>query len=339
MAFGGVGGFVSPLFVAPEPEFGIFFDHGFHDVPAGLGDLLVGGVLRQVERGMVDKAEAAVGFGKNLAWDEACATALGEDAGDRAHGCPEAETADWHGAVFWIDAEIGGGADFSSRAQELDHPNERARRGNNRMATSGPEAVKNGTERWIFKGLGNNQSRRDGEGTSKADPFEIRKVGEEINARRVFVAVDGMVVEALNSNVVLVIFGGQIRRPEQAEHRSSEVLARLARDAGALGGRVGGAECNAQIFDSHSAAARIEVEEDEAERIGNRLESGVGQARNEGFDEFETKKFEFVAQTLETGNSWRRSLGCGIFSAHGAWRKNPASVRSLGKVILKLGSP
>jgi hypothetical protein len=37
--------------------------------------------------------------------------------------------------------------------------------------------------------------------------------------------VDGMVVEALNSNVVLVVFRGQIRRPEEAEHRSGEVLA------------------------------------------------------------------------------------------------------------------
>ena len=186
------------------------------------------------------------------------------------------------------------------------------------MAASGPEAIKNGTERWIFKGLGNDQSRRDGKGTGEADPLEIRKVGEEINAGRVFVAVNGMVVEALNSNVVLVIFGGQIRRPEQAEHRSSEVLARLARDAGALGGCVGGTECNAQIFDSHSAAARIEVEEDEAERIGKRLESGVGQARHEGLDKFEPEKFEFVAQTLEAGNGVRRSFGYGIFSAHGA---------------------
>ena len=83
MAFGGGGGFVSPLLVAPEPEFGIFFDHGFHDVPAGLGDLLLGGFLRQLEGRMVDNAEAAVGFRENLAWDEACAAALGEDAGDR----------------------------------------------------------------------------------------------------------------------------------------------------------------------------------------------------------------------------------------------------------------
>jgi hypothetical protein len=70
LAFGGVGGFVSPLFVAPEPEFGIFGDHGFHDVPAGLGYLLVGGVGGQRERGMVDEAEAAVGFRKNLAGDD-----------------------------------------------------------------------------------------------------------------------------------------------------------------------------------------------------------------------------------------------------------------------------
>ena len=44
LALGGCGGFVSPLFVAPEPEFGVAGDHGFHDIPAGLGDLLVGGV-------------------------------------------------------------------------------------------------------------------------------------------------------------------------------------------------------------------------------------------------------------------------------------------------------
>jgi hypothetical protein len=62
---------------------------------------------------MVNEAEAAIGFWKNLAGDEACAAALREDAGDRAHGCPETEAADRHGTVFWIDAEIGGGADFS----------------------------------------------------------------------------------------------------------------------------------------------------------------------------------------------------------------------------------
>jgi hypothetical protein len=81
---------------------------------------------------------------------------------------------------------------------------------------------------------------------------------------------------------------------------------------------VGGAECNAQIFDSHSAAARIEVKENEAEQIGKRLERGVGQARDEGLDEFQAEKFEFVAQTLETGNVWRWSFGYGVFSAHGS---------------------
>jgi hypothetical protein len=56
-------------------------------------------------------------------------------------------------------------------------------------------------------------------------------VGEEINPGCVFVAVDRVVVESLNANVVLVIFRGQIRRPEKTEHGSGEVLARLARDA------------------------------------------------------------------------------------------------------------
>ena len=78
---------------------------------------------------MVNEAEASIGFRKNLAGDEACAAALGEDAGDRAHGGPEAEAADRHGAVFRMDTEIGSGADFSSRAQELDHANERTRGG------------------------------------------------------------------------------------------------------------------------------------------------------------------------------------------------------------------
>jgi hypothetical protein len=81
---------------------------------------------------------------------------------------------------------------------------------------------------------------------------------------------------------------------------------------------VGGAECNAQIFDSHSAAARIEVEENEAEQIGKRLERGVGQARNEGFDKSEPEKFELVAQAFKAGNGGRRSFGYGVFSAHGS---------------------
>ena len=167
------------------------------------------------------------------------------------------------------------------------------------MAASRAQAVENGTERWIFKGLGNDQSRRDGEGTGKADPLEIGEVGEEINARCVFVAVDRVVVEALDANVVLVIFRSQIRRPEEAEHRSGEVLARLASDTDALGGSVGGAKSDAQIFDGNGAAAGIEVEEDEAERIGQRLEHAVGKARNEGFDKSEAEKFEFVAQAFE----------------------------------------
>ena len=75
---------------------------------------------------MVDDAEASIGFGENLAGDEACATAFGEDAGDWAHGGPKAEATDWHGTVFGMDAEIGSGADFSSRAQELNHANEGA---------------------------------------------------------------------------------------------------------------------------------------------------------------------------------------------------------------------
>ena len=299
MAFGGCGGFVSPLLVTPEPEFGIFGDHGFHDVPAGLGDLLMGGVGGQRERGMVNEAEAAVGFWKNLAWNEACAAALGEDAGDRAHGCPKAETADRHGAVFGIDAEIGGGADFSSRAQELDHANESARRGNDGVTASGTQAVENRAEQRVFKSLGDDQPRCDGEGTDKTDPLEIRKVGEEINARRVFVAVDRVVVESLDANVVLVVFRREIRRPEEAEHRSSEILARLAGDERAFSGRVGGAEGDAQIINRHSAATGIEVEENEAERIGKRPKRAVGQAGNEDFDKSESEKFKFVAQAFE----------------------------------------
>jgi len=126
LAFGGCGGFVFPLFVAPKPELGIFSDHGFHDIPAGLGDLLVGGIRRQRKRGMVDDAEASIGFGENLAWDKACTAAFGEYACNRAHGGPEAEATDWHGTVFGMDAEIGSGADFSSRTQELNHANEGA---------------------------------------------------------------------------------------------------------------------------------------------------------------------------------------------------------------------
>ena len=98
------------------------------------------------------------------------------------------------------------------------------------MAASGAQAVENGTEQWVFKGLGNDQTWRHSEGTGKADPFEIGKVGEEINPGCVFVAVDRVIVESLDANVVLVIFRGQIRRPEEAEHRSGEVLARPAGD-------------------------------------------------------------------------------------------------------------
>ena len=172
------------------------------------------------------------------------------------------------------------------------------------MAASRAQAVENGTERWIFKGLGNDQSRRDGEGTGKADPLEIGKVRQEINARCVFVPVDGMVIESFDPNVVLVIFRSQIRRPEEAEHRSGEVLARLAGDACAFGRSVGGAESDAQIFDGHGATAGIEVVENEAERIGERLERAVGQARNESFDKSEGEKFESVAQPLQAGNGW-----------------------------------
>ena len=78
------------------------------------------------------------------------------------------------------------------------------------------------------------------------------------------------------------------------------------------------AEGDAQIFDGHGTATGIEVEEDEAERIGKRLEGGVGEPRHEGFDKFEPQKFEFVAQAFEAGHTRLRSLGCGIFSAHGA---------------------
>ena len=108
-----------------------------------------------------------------------------------------------------------------------------------------------------------------------------------------------MVVEALDSNVVLVIFRGQIRRPEEAEHRSGEILARFASDAGALGGGVGGSECHAQIFDGHGAAAGIQVEENKSECIGERSEGSVGQARDEGFYKFEPEKFEFVTEAFE----------------------------------------
>ena len=36
-----VGGFVAPLFVAPEPKLGVLSNDGLHGVPAGLGDLLM----------------------------------------------------------------------------------------------------------------------------------------------------------------------------------------------------------------------------------------------------------------------------------------------------------
>ena len=81
---------------------------------------------------------------------------------------------------------------------------------------------------------------------------------------------------------------------------------------------MGGAESDSQIFDGYGTAAGIDVEEDEAERICERSERAVAQARDEGFYKFEPKEFEFVAQTLEAGNAYLWSFGCGIFSAHGA---------------------
>lgn len=81
---------------------------------------------------------------------------------------------------------------------------------------------------------------------------------------------------------------------------------------------MGGAESDAQIFNGHGTAAGIDVEEDEAERICERSEHAVGQARDEDLYKFEPKKFEFVAQTLEAGNACLWSFGCGIFSAHGS---------------------
>jgi hypothetical protein len=60
------------------------------------------------------------------------------------------------------------------------------------------------------------------------------------------------------------------------------------------------------------------MEENKSERVGERLEGGVGQSRHEGLDKFEPEKFEFVSQAFEAGNGGRRSFGYGVFSAHGS---------------------
>ena len=122
---------------------------------------------------MVDDAEASVGFWENLTWDEACAAAFGENAGDGAHGGPEAKAANRHGTVFGIDTEIGSRTDFSAGTEEFDHPDEGARGRNECVPSSGAQAVKNRPEERVFECLGNDESRRNRKGARKADPLEI----------------------------------------------------------------------------------------------------------------------------------------------------------------------
>lgn len=111
------------------------------------------GAIRQRKRGMVNEPEAAVRLGENLAWDEACTAALGEDTSYGAHGRPESKAAHGDSAMFRIDTQIGGSADFPPCTQELDHPNESTRGRNDRVAAPGAEPVEYGTEERIFEGL------------------------------------------------------------------------------------------------------------------------------------------------------------------------------------------
>ncbi len=62
---------------------------------------------------------------------------------------------------------------------------------------------------------------------------------------------------------------------------------------------MGGSECHAQIFDSHRPAARIQVEKDKTQCVGEGPERGIGQAWHDGLDELEAEEFQFVAQALE----------------------------------------
>ena len=128
-------------------------------------------------------------------------------------------------------------------------------------------------------------------------------MGEKVNAGRTFAAMDGVVIEAFDADVVLVIFQSEIWRPEEAEHGSREILKRLAGYEGSLCRGVGGSECHPQIIYRHRSGAGVQVKKGKPEDVGQRLKRSVGQAWKRGFNELEADELELVSQALEAGDS------------------------------------
>ena len=138
--------FVTPLFVAPEPEFGVFSNDGFHGVPASLRDLLVGGSFRHCKWGPVNDPEKTIWFREDLAGNKAGVPTLVENACHGTHCCPEAKAANGYSTQTGIDAKIGGGSDYAARPSAFDQANEGTRWRDDGVAPLGAKLVKDGAE-------------------------------------------------------------------------------------------------------------------------------------------------------------------------------------------------
>ena len=167
-------GLVAPVFVWPEPTFGVGMNARLQRIPTFLGQFRGVGFGRTFNRCVLNHTIATVRQGVAFEGSDDRAGALGECDMGRSHaGHQAAKSGDRNGALAWVDIQVDQHSKFSAGLEVFKHFQHGAFLGDDGAPGAGAELIKNRAEEFVFEILGNYRASRDRVGADERNPLEI----------------------------------------------------------------------------------------------------------------------------------------------------------------------
>ena len=268
---------IAPVFVAPEPEFGVCMQTRFEGVPACLGQFFDRGFPRDWNFGKVSRDVSAIRPRQAFHGHQRGTCAEGEFGGQPGDGCEQvAEAADDDGVLPGLEIEIDQQTHFSSILEMSQHAEHGPLLRKDLLAEHCPPGIKQRAKERVFEILGYHGKDSEMTAGELAEPLEVSPVKAEVNGGMSLRSVRGQGVEPLGGDDLIQDRGAQIPRPEEFQRGAGECPVRLAADGVKLTIGKPTSERTAEIGKGDLAAVTVEPEEHSPDKRGQGSDPAPG---------------------------------------------------------------